>query len=464
MKQLRSAFEELQLAIADTGLLKFVTDVTVKLTNFVRELSTANPEMFKWSVIAAAAAASLGPLIWGIGLVTSGIAIVGGSIATAGAAIVGFVGGPILIATAAVAALALAWSQWGEDLMAQFPEVIALCRESFGAISDVIKIFWEIAEPILSGIATIIGTEMGIDLAEGSTAWTDFAAIATTAIRWARDGLEGFAKSTRSTIAAIRPWLRPVVKAIPDMVTKMVDTIKYQLVDRFLAIGASMGDTALKVQGFFKDLWDKVTRHSYVPDMIDDIGDEFGRLKRDMISPAAMATGKVSDLFRSMRTNIRSVLDQVSNDLMSSAMGKFSGFLTSAITGLFTGGGRGGGEATGLDMNLNGMIGHASGAVLSGPTMIRPGHVGGESGPEALLPLEEIGGVLGVHGTVGDVNVTVIDQRAAGAPVEVKETETAGGGKQVMIFIRDLVRKGIRAGDFDAEMRVFGLERKGIRR
>lgn len=71
MKELKSAFAELQIAIADSGILDFVTEMGRKLTGFVRWLSEVNPAFLKWGAIIGVVVAAIGPLILGLGVLAT---------------------------------------------------------------------------------------------------------------------------------------------------------------------------------------------------------------------------------------------------------------------------------------------------------------------------------------------------------------------------------------------------------
>jgi len=80
VRALKSAFEGLQLAIADSGLLEWFTGMVGKLTAFTQRLSAANPKTLRLGVIVAGVAAALGPLLIAVGLVSTGIGAIGGGI------------------------------------------------------------------------------------------------------------------------------------------------------------------------------------------------------------------------------------------------------------------------------------------------------------------------------------------------------------------------------------------------
>lgn len=67
VKSLASAFEGLQLAVTDSGLLDAFVFLVNKITSMVRWLSKLNPTILKWATVIAAVLAILGPLVWMIG-------------------------------------------------------------------------------------------------------------------------------------------------------------------------------------------------------------------------------------------------------------------------------------------------------------------------------------------------------------------------------------------------------------
>lgn len=67
VKSLSSAFEGLQLAVTESGLLEAFVFMIQKLTAMVRWLSQLNPTILKWATVIASVLAVLGPLVWMVG-------------------------------------------------------------------------------------------------------------------------------------------------------------------------------------------------------------------------------------------------------------------------------------------------------------------------------------------------------------------------------------------------------------
>lgn len=81
LEKLSGAFETLQIAIADSGLLAMVTAFVTQLAGWVEALSQTNPELLQWGVIIAGLTAALGPLLLVLGTVATAIAAIGTPIA-----------------------------------------------------------------------------------------------------------------------------------------------------------------------------------------------------------------------------------------------------------------------------------------------------------------------------------------------------------------------------------------------
>jgi hypothetical protein len=74
--------------------------------------------------------------------------------------------------------------------------------------------------------------------------------------------------------------------AIVDIVSGVYNAIKTYLVDKFNALLSMIRAPVDAVAGMFRGLYDKVVGHSYIPDMIDGIQNQFDRLPDVMVKPA----------------------------------------------------------------------------------------------------------------------------------------------------------------------------------
>lgn len=80
---------------------------------------------------------------------------------------------------------------------------------------------------------------------------------------------------------------------ITEIAANVYNGIKTWLVDKFQAIVNWIGEKVNAVTGFFGTMYQKVVGGSYVPDMIDGIQQQFGRLPDVMVKPAQDASDQV---------------------------------------------------------------------------------------------------------------------------------------------------------------------------
>jgi phage-related minor tail protein len=114
------------------------------------------------------------------------------------------------------------------------------------------------------------------------------------------------------------------------------------------------------------------------------------------------------------------------------------------------------------------LVPFAAGGVVTRPVqfpLARGVGIMGKAGPGAIMPLDRVGGRLGVNASGMGVNVTVIDQRSGGAPPQVTEGRGPDGRKAIRILIRDEVREYLSDGGGDRTLSsAFGLRRRGVSR
>ncbi|HVJ69930.1 MAG TPA: phage tail tape measure protein [Sphingomicrobium sp.] len=97
---------------------------------------------------------------------------------------------------------------------------------------------------------------------------------------------------------------------IAPIVTNMVNGVKNALAP-LTGYLKRVENEVLQVRQAFFDMWDKVTRRSYVPDMVDDIAAQFARLDAVMVQPAKKGTDAVKQSFESTRSAVQSLMKQL---------------------------------------------------------------------------------------------------------------------------------------------------------
>lgn len=99
VKELSSAFEDLQLAFTESGVLEAFTSLTLKLTDFLRWMAATNPTVLKFVSIMALVVAGIGPMLLGFGMLISMIPnmVAGFALLKVGLAAVGVTGWAALL-------------------------------------------------------------------------------------------------------------------------------------------------------------------------------------------------------------------------------------------------------------------------------------------------------------------------------------------------------------------------------
>jgi len=94
-------------------------------------------------------------------------------------------------------------------------------------------------------------------------------------------------------------------------VNRMVNDIKSALIGRLSAVWESAKAKVEEVRETFFNLWDKVTRRSYIPDMVDDIAREIARLDTVMVDRSVKAADRVMERMKRLRDDLGPLLREL---------------------------------------------------------------------------------------------------------------------------------------------------------
>lgn len=98
---------------------------------------------------------------------------------------------------------------------------------------------------------------------------------------------------------------------IGPIVARMYTAVKTWLVDKLGPIMNWVSDKAKAVGDAFFTLYDRVVGHSYVPDMVDEIGQHMARLQTNMVAPATKATQTAAEAFRALEQQVSPILERL---------------------------------------------------------------------------------------------------------------------------------------------------------
>ena len=379
LKRLASAFEGLQLAIANAGILDFITGLTEKLAGFVQRLAETDPALLSFITKIAALVAAIGPVILALGALAAALT---------------FLLTPIGLVVAAIAALVAAGTTiyiLRDTFKAALPEIgnmfmdllLAPIRLAVKGILTALSTLINKANVIAEKLnLTTLSNKLG-GLSDSLEDWADFEVVRFDAVAAKFEGAT--ATMTDAVKSNIDELINSVVNASKTSVSITTPNIKIN--DPLGGIGdlkleANEYDTVLDtnetVTSQMRDQWDSVGK---------SIGDSIGR---------GVVRGE--NLFSTLKNTVSQTINSMVQSVISSGISRLFGGIFGGIFGASTGG---------LGSIFGGFF--ANGGV---PPMNKVSIVG-ERGPELFVPPGS-GGRIVPNSAMGGSNVTVnIDARGA---------------------------------------------------
>jgi len=341
--KLKIALGELSETIG-AKLIPIVQPMVEGLTRLLTSFDKLSPAAQQFAVVGAIVAAAIGPLLMVVGSLLGAVSTIAAFMAGPAAAAFGAFLLPLLPIIAGVAALVAVFmlfrkqimpvlKEWGatvaEVLGPKIAPLIEAVKTAFSALADAVAplfkpggklagamdLFLNVLTRVVGAITAALGGALdfitGIFNAIGALLRGDWSAM------WGHLGnaVMGLLKGILGAFAAFAP-------EVVSWVKKTWEGVKLWLVDKFATIVKAVGEKVQAVAGFFKSLWDAVVGHSYVPDMVDGIRDEFARLDDVMVKPALAATAKVNAAFKSVADQMRAANDNNARGLPSARNGR----------------------------------------------------------------------------------------------------------------------------------------------
>ena len=342
----------------------------------------------------------------------------------------------------AISRLGLTWQSFKQELATNLAGPLEGIADALGKVG---KWFAGLPEPV-QRFTSAIGA-LGIVLpplavAVGALA-IGFGAISTPVLV----AVGAFAALTAG-VAALWPVLRELPEHVmalgrvigetftraAEVVREFVRVVTEWIGDKLAKVWDGLGRRVQAVGDKFANLYDRVVGNSYVPDLVDGIADEFGRLGQVMEKPTEEATEKVGERFRGLVGEGLGAIRELAREgkltfesfwqamgdvaqkwgarIVDNAFTQLTDGLGAALSSAFSGIGGGGGSGGG-----GGLIGAAV------------------SGVGNLLGLDR-GGAFTVGGRAGvDRNVAAV-RLSAGERVEVTPANGAGAsGRAVNVNV-----------------------------
>lgn len=117
-------------------------------------------------------------------------------------------------------------------------------------------------------------------------------------------------------VAAVRHW--DEIKASADRVvgfmSNLYQGVKTWISDKLNAVWDGLRAKIDAAKGWFFGLYDAVVGHSYIPDMVDEIGQHMARLDANMVQPVAAATDAARQAFEALGQRVAPILDRLFPD------------------------------------------------------------------------------------------------------------------------------------------------------
>ncbi len=237
------------------------------------------------------------------------------------------------------------------------------------------------------------------------------AAIATAPVWAPIAAAVGLAAGAFALLIKYQPQIDAFGEAVVARMRALYIGVKTWLSDKLNAVFDAVKAKVSAVGDAFYTLWDRVVGHSYIPDMVDAIGDHMGRLNGNMVDAADDATKSTAEKFATMAEGVVGTMQGLFNSIQSKDWGGLIGGILGAAKQL---GAFGNGTSIG-------------GADMSGWGSAGSIDVVGMGGSGAQLPGFATGGSFQVRGMTGvDKNMLSLN----GQPIaRVSHGETVGVGR-----------------------------------
>lgn len=389
MERMRLSFSAM---VGDIGaiLLPFVDRLASAFAGLTERFGTLSPGMQRFVVVAGLAAAALGPLLIAAGALVASVGVL--------LPIIGGLSLPFLAVGAAVVAVGAAFWIFRDDIIPIVQSFAASLQENLG---PKLAPLWEAIKGALSAVGAVFAAILG-DGSPGSATETVkmfgeiiarvFGAavdLITGAINVITNIFRAFGALLRGDFSAMWGYLgsavmsavRGIAQAFQTLFPEVVSWVRqtYEgvrdwLLNRFTDVVRGIGEKVAQVSGFFRQLWDDVVGHSYIPDMVIAIADWMGpRLQDAMVDPAQSAIDETSSAFGSLATDVGSQME----GLFSSIAAKDWKGLLGGVLDIFSG--------QGGSLGKIGNIGKAIMAALPGFKTGGSFRVGGSGGADSQL-------------------------------------------------------------------------------
>jgi hypothetical protein len=303
---LTNSWSDFQEVVGEIAL-RVLPPITDALSRAVDQFNDLSPGMQTAAVAGMAIAAAAGPVLAAFGGLVSLSAPLLASFGTAGGVTVGLTGlAPILGPLALnLGAVALAWQNWEKI----GPWIDGVMQRTTSGVAD-----------INAKLASIQQAADNFDRRMGTPSKDEFLKSATKLFgdfwTWLNSyDLSVWARNVDAQAVQVWESFKRLHARAQSEFTSMVDGISQQITARLAPIWGKLKAQTVAAGDHFHTLWDRVVGHSYVPDMVDEIGVQMARLQGNMVNVAKSATSATGKAFQDLRAELAPILDRLFPEL-----------------------------------------------------------------------------------------------------------------------------------------------------
>lgn len=157
-----------------------------------------------------------------------------------------------------------------------------------------------------------IGTVTGLDALQATNDFLDkWAAGTASSVNDFKSAIHSGLTNAQNFVGQMKAVFTGLPGAVGAALSQMVTQVANALGGRLTAIIEGAKAKIEQLRMAFFNLWDKVTRRSYIPDMVDDISRQMDRLQPEMVNKVDAATAKARNSFKALQTDVRNLLNEL---------------------------------------------------------------------------------------------------------------------------------------------------------
>lgn len=304
-----------------------MTPLIGKLAEITRAFAALSPQTQKFIAIGATVAAALGPLLVGLGALVTAV----GALLPVFGGIAAVMSGPVVLA---VGAAVLAFLAFKDDIIPVVTQFAATLRDVLG---PKIQPLFEALKGAASAIGEVFGAifgggggsstahlkAWGQSIAQVFAAAVDLITGAVNVVTQIFRALGALLRGDFSTMwnalgSAVAALVHGVLQAFrslfPDVMASLsalASGVRRHLMEGLRAVFDWVINRVHAVSEAFRMLWDKVVGHSYIPDLVDAIGQHMSRLQGLMVDPAVSMTDEVGGAFAGLESQINGIFKSI---------------------------------------------------------------------------------------------------------------------------------------------------------